>query len=67
MTKRGLLSFVSSIFDPLGILNPAVIGPKQIIQLTWQRKINWDDPLTLDLKIRWKNWLINLIKTNHIS
>ena len=67
MTKRGLLSFVSSIFDPLGILTPAVIEPKQIIQLTWQRKINWDNPLTLDLKIRWKNWLINLIKTNHIS
>ena len=66
MTKRGLLSLVSSIFDPLGILTPAIIQPKQIIQLTWQRKINWDDPLPLDLEIQWKNWLINLSKINHI-
>ena len=67
MTKHGVLSLLSSIFDPLGILTPAIIEPKQIIQLSWQRKSNCDDPLPLDLEIRWKNWLINLSKTNHIS
>ena len=66
MIKRGLLSLVSSIFDPLGILSPATIEPKQIIQLSWQRKIDWYNPLPLDLEIRWKNWLINLSKINHI-
>ena len=34
LTKRGLLSLVSSIFDPLGILTPTIIESKQIIQLT---------------------------------
>ena len=53
MTKRGLLSLVSSIFHKLGILTPT--------------KIDWDDPLSLDLEIRWTNWLINLLKINHIS
>ena len=67
MTKRGLLNLVSSIFDPLGIITPAIIEPKHIIQLSWQRKIDWDDPLPLDLEIRWKNWLINLRKINHVS
>ena len=67
MTKRGLLSLVSSIFDPLGIITPAIIEPKHIIQLSWQRKIDWDDPLPLDLEIGWKNWLINLRKINHVS
>ena len=47
-------------------LPPAIIEPKQIIQLSWRRKIDWDDPLPLDLEIRWKNWLINLSKINHI-
>ena len=28
MTKYGLLSLVSSIFDPLGILTPPIIEPK---------------------------------------
>ena len=67
MTKRGLLSSVSSIFDPLGILTLTIIEPKQIIQLAWQIKINWDNPVPLDLEIRWKNWLTNLSKINHIS
>ena len=31
------------------------------------KKIDWDDPLSLDLEIRWTNWLINLLKINHIS
>ena len=52
MTKSGLLSLVNLIFDPLGILTPAIIEPRQIIQLSWQRKIDWDDPLPLHLEIR---------------
>ena len=51
MTKRGLLSLVSSIFDSLGILTHAIIDPKQITQLSWERNIDWDDPLPLDLEI----------------
>ena len=31
-TKRGLLSCVRSIFDPLGIVSPSVLGAKIIIQ-----------------------------------
>ena len=41
-TKRGVLSFISSIFDPLGIVTPAVLEPKFIIQELWRRKIDWD-------------------------
>ena len=32
-----------------------------------EKKIDWDDHLSLDLEIRWTNWLINLLKINHIS
>ena len=67
MTKRVLLSLVSSILHKLGILTPAIRDPKQIFQLSWGKKIDWDDPLSLDLEIRWTNWLINLLKINHIS
>ena len=50
MAKRSLLSLVSSIFNPLGILNLAIMEPKQIIQLSWQRKIGWEDHLNLEIR-----------------
>ena len=38
-TKRGLFSCVSSIFDPLGIANPAFLEAKLLIQELWQREL----------------------------
>ena len=37
-TKRGLLSLFCSIFDPLGIVSPCLIGPNLIIQELWNAK-----------------------------
>ena len=34
--KRGILSHVSSIFDPLGFITPALIEPKWIVQELWR-------------------------------
>ena len=51
MTKSSLVSLVSSIFDLPQIFTLTMIELKQIIQLPWQRKINWHDPLPLDLEI----------------
>ena len=36
--KRGILSLISSIFDPLGLTAPALIEPKWIIKQLWKRK-----------------------------
>ena len=38
--KRGILSLISSIFDPLGLIAPALIEPKWIIKQLWKRKID---------------------------
>ena len=51
-TKRGILSLISSIFDPLGFITPALIQPKSIIQQLWKRKIDWDELLPSDLTKR---------------
>ena len=34
-TKRGILSFVSSVFDPLRVLTPSLLEPKLIVQELW--------------------------------
>ena len=41
-SKRGILSFTTSIFDPLGILTPFTLEPKLLIEELWSRKIDWD-------------------------
>ena len=49
-SKRGVLSFISSVFDPLGMLAPATLELKLIIQELWKRKLDWDQELPSDLK-----------------
>ena len=66
-TKRGVLSFVSSIFDPIGIVAPAVLEPKLIIQELWRRKIDWDTELPSDLLTRWCKWKSNFKHITNIQ
>ena len=66
-TKRGLLSSVSSIFDPLGIVNPALLEAKLLTQELWRRKLEWDDKLPIDLLERWIKWKSSLDKLETIQ
>ena len=59
-SKRGIFSFISSIFDPLGRLAPAILEPKLMIQDLWKRKLDWDEELPPDLKHRWDDWKATL-------
>jgi hypothetical protein len=38
-TKRKVLAIIASIFDPLGLLSPAVIAYKIFLQKLWQEKL----------------------------
>ena len=50
-TKQGILNFVSSIFNPLGILTLVLIEPKCIIQDLWKQNIDWDHPIPFVKKV----------------
>ena len=60
-TKRGILSQVSSVFDPLGMLAPYVIRAKTIIQDLWTGSYDWDQEIDDEgLLKRWHDWLTEL-------
>ncbi|XP_030584648.1 uncharacterized protein LOC115779895 [Archocentrus centrarchus] len=60
LSRRGVLSTVASIYDPLGFVAPFILVGKQILQEMCQDKIGWDEPLSEDLKPRWESWLLDL-------
>ncbi|XP_060855260.1 uncharacterized protein LOC132932934 [Metopolophium dirhodum] len=52
-TKRGVLSMIARIFDPLGLLAPATFYAKSIMQRVWVAQISWDDQLPSDIAEDW--------------
>ena len=48
-TRRGLLSFVCSIFDPLGFIAPVVLPSKRMLQDLCRQKYSWDESLPEDV------------------
>lgn len=49
ITKRTILSYISQIFDPLGLLGPIIVQAKLIMQKLWQLQLDWDAQLPHDL------------------
>lgn len=56
LTRRGILSTVSSIYDPLGIAAPFLLRGKRILQLLCKESIGWDDAIPDELRMRWEMW-----------
>ncbi|XP_026682006.1 uncharacterized protein LOC103512836 [Diaphorina citri] len=42
-TKRNMLSLISRLFDPLGLLAPVILWAKQLIQQLWCLNLSWDE------------------------
>lgn len=47
LTKRKLVEYVSSFFDPLGLVSPVLLGPKLLIQNIWRLILVWDEPIPI--------------------
>lgn len=62
-TRRGLLSTVNSLFDPLGFVAPLIIQGKALLRELTANTIDWDTPLPQEkagIWIRWKDSLKDL-------
>ena len=59
-TKRGVLSTISTLFDPLGLLSPFVLPVKVLIQELWKEKVEWDEKIEGRHLQIWKQWTSSL-------
>ncbi|XP_042244229.1 uncharacterized protein LOC121880779 isoform X2 [Thunnus maccoyii] len=60
LTRRGVLSTVASVYDPLGFMAPFVLLGKQILQEMCREKLGWDEDLPERLRPQWESWLRDL-------
>lgn len=60
LTRRGILSMVSSLYDPLGMVAPVILPAKQILQELSRLKLGWDEKTPESLKQKWSSWLRDL-------
>jgi len=59
-TKRGVLSVIARIYDPLGFLSPVLLLAKHIMQLIWSSGVAWDDRLPLEIEEIWSQFVSDL-------
>ena len=67
MTRRGVVSAVYSLFDPLGFIAPYTMKAKLLLQTLSRKRLGWDDTLEETDKEQWKRWLDNLPKLHQIQ
>ena len=62
-TKRGILRFLASIFDPLGIISPVMLYGKILYRESCDLKIGWDKPITNDLLKKCQSGRVSYLKS----
>ncbi|XP_063994830.1 uncharacterized protein LOC135172605 [Diachasmimorpha longicaudata] len=66
-TKRKLLSELSKIFDPLGLLAPVTLYAKVLTQDRWKAKVTWDESLPQEIHTRWSELALQLPVLHEIA
>ena len=67
LTRRGVLSVASSLYDPLGFLAPFTLSAKMILQELCKKKLGRDERIGGEELKRWKDWLADLPRLLEIA
>ncbi|XP_057696133.1 uncharacterized protein LOC130918451 [Corythoichthys intestinalis] len=66
-TRRGVLSTINSLYDPLGFVAPVIIQGKAILRELTIEKGDWDSPLPQQMEDVWKSWRGSLKELSQLS
>ena len=59
-TKRGVLSNLAKVYDPLGLVSPTTLSGKLIFREISDEKLSWDTELPDPLQVSWNKRYANL-------
>ena len=57
MTRRGIVSAIYSLFDPLGFIAPYIMKAKLLLQTLSRKRLGWDDLIEATEKTQWNRWM----------
>lgn len=66
-TKRKVVSEMSRLFDPLGLVNPVIVKAKVFVQQLWKLKLSWDESLPIEHHTAWENYRNELKRITQIN
>lgn len=65
-TRRGILSVVAQLYDPLGFLAPFNLQGKNILQKVNNLSLDWDEIVPDHLQQEWQRWLYEVGELDRI-
>ncbi|XP_055632834.1 uncharacterized protein LOC129773261 [Toxorhynchites rutilus septentrionalis] len=65
-TKRTVLSDISSLFDPLGLIGPTIARAKIKLQGLWKLQLDWDTPVPDQFAHDWTCFRQKLVALVHV-
>ena len=66
-TKRGLLTYICTLYDPIGIICPFILPVKHLFQQTCRRKAGWNETLNAEESRIFEKWLHQLESAKKIE
>ena len=66
VTRRGVLAYVASLFDPIGFAARVLLPAKILLQRLCKMHVDWDSPLPDVERYIWDKWLASLKNLSHV-
>ncbi|XP_069139397.1 uncharacterized protein [Argopecten irradians] len=66
-TRRGVLSTINSLYDPLGFLAPVIIQGRVLLRDMVEGTVDWDEPLSETQRVKWETWEKSLLHLDSFS
>ncbi|XP_028416927.1 uncharacterized protein LOC114541139 [Dendronephthya gigantea] len=66
-TRRAMLSFISSMYDPFGIASPFILPGRQILQRLCSINYDWDEEIPEEELSTWNIWQKSLAQLSTVA
>ena len=67
ITRRGILSVIFLLFDPLGFVSPVILSARRLFQELCRKKLGWDEIISPNDAMKWNCWVQSINVLSELS